>query len=222
MLKPAFLGRLRPRSGYDVVAVIAMCAALGTGGAYAAATIGTDEVVDESLTDADIKNGSLGAAIADGSITKSKLAPWSVWGGQAGTILDDSVTGDDVNEATLGKVQKAAMADQANVAQTAFKAGYAPIDGYKIVSTKAVSGSGQHREGEVSCPLGSKVLGGTYRMSDPQLWYGSTDRAPDRVMTKIVDDGNTFRVGADDELLEDTPAHDPLYLYIQATCAKVG
>jgi hypothetical protein len=53
VLKLTFLSRLRPRSGYDVVAVIAMFAALGTGGAYAAATIGSDEVVDESLTDAD-------------------------------------------------------------------------------------------------------------------------------------------------------------------------
>ena len=81
MLKLSLLNRLRPRSGYDIVAVIAMCAALGTGGAYAAATISSEEVVDESLTDADIKNGSLAAAIADHSIGAFKLAGNSVWGG---------------------------------------------------------------------------------------------------------------------------------------------
>ena len=51
--------KLRPRSGYDVLSVIATCAALGTGGAYAAATIGGADVIDQSLTGQDVADKSL-------------------------------------------------------------------------------------------------------------------------------------------------------------------
>jgi hypothetical protein len=48
--------RLRPRSVYDVLAVIGCFAALTTGGAYAANTIGSTDVIDESLLSRDIQN----------------------------------------------------------------------------------------------------------------------------------------------------------------------
>jgi hypothetical protein len=84
-----------------VIATVALFAAVGTGRAYAANTIGGADVVDESLTDADIKNGSLGAAIADWSIGAFKLAGNAVWGGQNGTLLDNSVSGYDVADDNL-------------------------------------------------------------------------------------------------------------------------
>ena len=94
--------RIRTRvNSAHVIATIALFAAVGTGGAYAANTIGGADVVDESLTDADIKNGSLGAAIADGSIGAFKLAGNAVWGGQGGTLLDNSVSGYDVADDNL-------------------------------------------------------------------------------------------------------------------------
>ncbi len=53
------LRSLRPRSGYDVLAVIATVAALGTGGAYAASQITGANVVDDSLTGADVQESTL-------------------------------------------------------------------------------------------------------------------------------------------------------------------
>src|SRR4051794_37916677 len=50
------LSRLRPRSVYDVLAVIGCFAALTTGAAYAANTIGSGDVIDESLLSRDIAN----------------------------------------------------------------------------------------------------------------------------------------------------------------------
>ena len=92
------LKKLRPRSGYDVVAVLSMCVAVGTGGAYAATIVTGADIVDESITDADIKNGSLGAAIPDVSIGHMKLAPSGVWGSN---VLDGSLTTDDVADNNL-------------------------------------------------------------------------------------------------------------------------
>ena len=54
--------QLRPRSGYDIIAVIAMTAALGTGSAYAANMITGANVEDGSLTGLDVKDGSIQAA----------------------------------------------------------------------------------------------------------------------------------------------------------------
>src|SRR4051794_36149100 len=53
------LSRLRPRSVYDVLAVIACFASLTTGAAYAANTIGSTDVIDESLLSRDIANDHL-------------------------------------------------------------------------------------------------------------------------------------------------------------------
>jgi hypothetical protein len=221
MFKCALLGRLRPRSGYDVVAVIAMCAALGTGGAYAAATIGSEEVVNESLTDADIKNGSLAAAIADHSIGAFKLAGNSVWGGQWGTILDDSVSGHDVNESTLGKVPAAAAADHATTAQVADKAAFvhsAPIEGYEVVSKSVPYDQGvKTRTGTVSCPPGKRVLGGTYRMEHPDL----DPTLPDAAETQILTLNTQFRATAWSSSFANTYNGIPFAFVIQATCAEV-
>ena len=224
MLKLTLLSRLRPRSGYDIVAVIAMCAALGTGGAYAAGTIGSEEVVDESLTDADIKNGSLGPAIADQSIGPWELKPAGVWGSH---ILDESVTGSDVAESTLDKVPAAAAADTAQTAQKATTAGSAPIAGYNIVSAALPWNDEPLRVGNVTCPAGQKVLGGTYWMSHPDYpwtWI------PADVMTKIINNGTSFRVAVADDYLRDKQLKinnepwgaGPWNFDIQATCAQVG
>src|SRR3954453_10857572 len=51
------LQRLRPRSAYDLVALLALFIAVATGGAYAANTIGSGDVIDESLLSQDLKNG---------------------------------------------------------------------------------------------------------------------------------------------------------------------
>ena len=98
------LKRLRPGSAYDVIAVLALFIAVGTGGAYAANTIGSCDVIDESLLSQDLKNGEVKNAdiggnqvtttkIKAGNVFNSDLAPDAVTGAK---VLDDSLTGDDV------------------------------------------------------------------------------------------------------------------------------
>ena len=53
------LDKLRPRSIYDVMAAIACFGVLAGGTAYAANTIGSADVIDESLLSQDIKNGEV-------------------------------------------------------------------------------------------------------------------------------------------------------------------
>jgi hypothetical protein len=124
---------LRPRSVYDVLAVIGCFAALTTGGAYAANEWGGANIVDESLTGADVRgkngagttqgvNGSLktedifgqpavaasGQLYIDGTLTTWDLRDNSTYGRD---INDDTLTGADIRESTLGKVPAAATAD---------------------------------------------------------------------------------------------------------------
>lgn len=73
------LSSLRPRSVYDVCSAVACAVALLGGTAYAAATVTGADVVNESLTTYDIKNGS-------------------VYGGD---VANDSISGYDVKESTL-------------------------------------------------------------------------------------------------------------------------
>ena len=51
----------RLRRGFtfaNVCSCIALIVALGTGGAYAANTVGSDDIIDESIQSVDIKNGA--------------------------------------------------------------------------------------------------------------------------------------------------------------------
>jgi hypothetical protein len=73
------LSSLRPKSVYDVLALISCTGLLAGGTAYAAATITGADVVNESLTTSDIKANSL----------------------YGGDIANDSISGYDVKESTL-------------------------------------------------------------------------------------------------------------------------
>ena len=54
------LTRLRSRLTYaNVMSTIAVFAALGTGGAYAADTIGSADIIDDSILSQDIKDGEV-------------------------------------------------------------------------------------------------------------------------------------------------------------------
>ena len=101
------LGRIRSKLTYaNVASTIAMVAALGTGGAYAANTIGSSDIIDESILRQDIKNGE---------ITWDELALNSV---TSSRIKDESVNGTDIINGTVatadladGSVQTAKLAD---------------------------------------------------------------------------------------------------------------
>lgn len=89
---------IRTRLTYaNVMATLAMFMALG-GVAFAAATVGSQQIINNSILSRDVKNGTLtGSDVATGSITGAQVA-------------SDSLTGSDIDEATLGSVPTAANA----------------------------------------------------------------------------------------------------------------
>lgn len=90
--------RVRPRHA-TVAAYLALFLALA-GGAVAAATIGSGDVIDGSLKSVDLKNGKgvRGGDVAQGSLNGSDVRAGSLRGAQ---LADDSLTGSDVDEPSL-------------------------------------------------------------------------------------------------------------------------
>ncbi len=87
----------RPSHG-TVVAYLALFVALG-GTAYAVNTIGSSDVIDESLLSQDIKNLQVGTSdIALGAVFGSRIRDSGILSSH---VVDDTLTGNDINEATL-------------------------------------------------------------------------------------------------------------------------
>jgi hypothetical protein len=91
---------LKPRSIYDVFAVVGCLAALTTGTAYAANTVFSADIVD-----GEVKAVDLGGA----AVTNSKLGPNSVGSGKiidetiaAADIAPSAVTGSEILTSTIG------------------------------------------------------------------------------------------------------------------------
>ena len=93
----------RRPSHATVVAYLALFVALG-GTTYAAATIGAGDIKNDAVRSRHIKNGQ---------VKNPDLAPNSVGGGK---VINNSLTGADVNEGTLGRVPLAANAQHAAAA----------------------------------------------------------------------------------------------------------
>ena len=74
------LGRIRSRLTYaNVASSIALFIALGTGGAYAADTIGSADIINESILSEDLKNGEVKTTeLATEAVTNGKIAPNSI------------------------------------------------------------------------------------------------------------------------------------------------
>jgi hypothetical protein len=84
------LAKLRVHVGQNVVGYIALFVALGGTGAYAADTIGSSDVINESLLSEDVKNGEVKQQdLANGAVTGGKLAANSVL---TPKLADNSVT----------------------------------------------------------------------------------------------------------------------------------
>jgi hypothetical protein len=89
---------LKRRLSYaNVMSTIAVFAALGTGGATAANTIVTGDIVDSQVTSADVRDDTLGF----GGLAAQDLGPGSV---RSSEVQDNSLTGADINEDSLGRV----------------------------------------------------------------------------------------------------------------------
>jgi hypothetical protein len=123
------LRRLRPRSIYDLFAVVALFVAVGTGGAYAANTVFSSDIVDNQVYSADVRDDNLsggglsGIDIANnaissadvrddnlgfGGLTRQDLGPGSV---ASSEVQDNSLTGSDIIESSLAKVPDADKLD---------------------------------------------------------------------------------------------------------------
>jgi hypothetical protein len=104
------LGRLRPRSVYDVMAALAFFVALAGGTAYAANEWTGANVVDGSLTGADIKDGTVsGADVTNESLTTTDIKNFSLGNGDFLTgsvdsraVTDNSLTNADIKDFSLG------------------------------------------------------------------------------------------------------------------------
>jgi len=81
------------------MATIAVVLALGTGGAYAADTIGSSDVIDDSLLSQDIKNGRVARVdMANDSVIARTVLDQTLTGVD---ILDRSIEGDDLVNSTI-------------------------------------------------------------------------------------------------------------------------
>jgi hypothetical protein len=106
------------------VGYIALVLAIGGGTAYAANTIGSSDIIDESILTQDIKNAEVKASeIAAGAVNTDKIANGQVLSGDVrddtlangglaasdlgpgsvgpSEVIDNSLTGADINESTL-------------------------------------------------------------------------------------------------------------------------
>lgn len=131
------LSRLRPRSVYDVMAAIACFGVLAGGTAYAASTIGSADIIDESIQSVDLKNGEVKTAdiaadaidssrVRNGSLTPFDIKAESLSSGRIsgldGSDVDnDGLTGDDVKESSLGQVPSAGWVGYGGVGTSALQ-----------------------------------------------------------------------------------------------------
>jgi hypothetical protein len=113
------LARLRPRSAYDVMAMLALFVAISTGGAYAANTVFSSDIVDGEVKNADIGFDAVtGSRIANNAIQTQDIQDFTITGSDFGVntigsskIQNDTLTGDDVLETSLNPLQFGKVAD---------------------------------------------------------------------------------------------------------------
>jgi hypothetical protein len=99
------LAKLRPRSAYDVMAALALFVALSTGGAYAANTVFSTDIVDGEVKTPDLASGSVnGTKVVDNSLTGADVV------GKPGTSTAAAVNGSLTTDDIAGQQANAANA----------------------------------------------------------------------------------------------------------------
>ena len=117
--RPRIRKRISSHVRSNVIAYLALFVALGGTSAYAANTIGSEDVVNDSLMSEDVQNGTLtrsdlapstltGTYVLDDSLSFHDLAPGTIVnsrladnGVNSAKVAPDSLTGNDVDESTL-------------------------------------------------------------------------------------------------------------------------
>jgi hypothetical protein len=141
------LNRFRP-SPAMIVACVALFVALG-GVGYAAATIGSAQIKNNSVQGKDIKNSTItGRDVKNSSLTGSDIKNSSLAGRD---VKNDSLSGSDILESSLGKVPAASSADNAlsaNSAKTVDDGAITPAKISGIPAVRASNDSGQSIAGD--------------------------------------------------------------------------
>jgi hypothetical protein len=104
------LRKLRPRSAYDVIALLALFIAVGGGTAFAvvaANQVNSASIIDKQVKARDLADHSIGPfKIKTGGVANANLGPGSV---DSGKVSNESLTGTDVNESTLSGIGTGAV-----------------------------------------------------------------------------------------------------------------
>ena len=97
------LRRFRPYATYPyIVSSLALFVALATGGAYAAATVFSADIVDGEVKTVDLENGAVTVAkVANGAVTSDKVKDGVL---QGRDVLDNTLKGADIDESTLSGI----------------------------------------------------------------------------------------------------------------------
>jgi hypothetical protein len=140
----------------NVTSSVALFVALGTGGAYAANTIGSADVIDESLQSVDIKDGEVKTSdLRNSSVTSLKINNGSVLNAEiannavtSGKILDNSIEAADIGSGAVG-------ADELGTVHEHF----GPLT--NIADVTAHDGSYATSTAAVSCGAGEDLLSAT-------------------------------------------------------------
>jgi hypothetical protein len=92
--------KLRPRSIYDVFALLALIVAVGGTSAYAANTVFSTDIVDGEVKSVDVGDAEVKSAdVKDQSLTTFDVSTFL-----GADVVDNTLTGADVDEATLNLV----------------------------------------------------------------------------------------------------------------------
>src|SRR3954452_21153845 len=119
----------------NVCSFIALVVALGTGGAYAANTIGSDDIIDDSIQSVDIKNGqAMTADLGGGAVTSSKIAANAV---NSSRVANESLRLSDIaGAATSGNISLSGIPN-GRCSQVTINVGGAQVGDSPIVTTGA-------------------------------------------------------------------------------------
>ena len=94
----------------NVMSTLAVVLVIGGGAAYAANTVGSADIIDESILSQDIKNGQLGTGdLAGNAVRTAKVLDESLTGHD---IQDDTIGGADVNESLLDPLTSGQIANE--------------------------------------------------------------------------------------------------------------
>jgi hypothetical protein len=145
------LRKLRSRLTYaNVVATLALFVAVGTGGAYAANTVFSTDIVNGEVKSVDIGDNEIGSA----DVKDNTINTFDVHSFLGVDVVDGTLTGADVDESTLGTVPDADTLDgrSSNSFLTSSK--------YKPEFTAPAGSPNINVTARVDCNPGDPAIGG--------------------------------------------------------------